>query len=179
MKTVSEAISTLRWHYGMIGQPRGDEAPPQEPIEPAFAIALAAGDPADFECLCPVLIFNRWDPHKLVAATPEKNRARLRLAAAIGLFFTDHSRLGIPWAVELTVALKTIAHETQNYTLATDPWNELQGGDVPDGFYFEFFKPYGLAVTWPLADFLRQYQWTMQRNHDRVRKMQEEAAASV
>jgi hypothetical protein len=176
MKTASKAINVLRWHYGMIGQPRSDEAPPLEQMEQAFGLALGAGDPADFECLCPVLIFNRWDPHKVVDATPEKNRARLRLATAIGLFFTDYSRLGIPWAVELTVALKTVAHETRNYTAVVDPWNELQGGGVPDGFYFEFFKPYGLFVTWPLADFLKQYRWAMQRNRDRVRKMQEEAA---
>lgn len=178
MKTASEAINVLRWHYGMIGQPRSDEAPPQEPIELAFAFALGAGDPADFECLCPVLLFNRWDPRKLVAVTPPKNRARLRLAAAIGLFFTNYSRLGIPWAMEVTVALKSVADETQHDTMAADSWNDPEGENAPAGFYFEFFKPYGLFVSWPLADFLKQYQWAMQKNHARVRKLQEEAIAA-
>lgn len=175
MITVGEAINVLRWHYGMIGQPKSDEPPAQETLESAFAIALGTDDPADFECLCPVLIFNRWEPHKLVEATTESNGGRLRLAAAIGLFFTDYSRLGIPWAMEVTVALKVVAQETRHYTMVRDPWNDPHGESTPDGFYYEFFKPYGLYANWPLADFLKQYQWAMQKNHDRVYKMQEEA----
>lgn len=173
MKTASEAINVLRWHYGMIGQPESAEPPPLEEMENAFALALGTSDPGDFECLCPVLLFNLWDPHKLAAVTPEQNRPRLRLAAAIGLFFTNYSRLGIPWAMEVTTALKILADATQHYTMAADPWNDPQGEAAPDGFYFEFFKPYGLYVSWPLADFLKQYEWAMQRNHTRVRGMQE------
>ncbi len=176
MKTRFESINVLRWHYGMIGQPRSDTPPSQKPFEVAFGHALGTDDPADFECLCPVLIFNRWDPHKLMEITPEANMARLRLAAAIGIFFTDYSRLGIPWAMDVIVALKIVAKETQSYTMVTDPWSDPKGEDGPDGFYFEFFKPYGLYVNWPLADFLKQYHWAMQRNHTRVRELQEETA---
>jgi hypothetical protein len=81
--------------------------------------------------------------------------------------------------MEVVVALKTVAKETLHYTMERDPWNDPHGETMPAGFYFEFFKPYGLYATWPLSDFLKQYQWAMQKNHDRVYKMQEEALAAV
>jgi len=173
MQTVFDAVNVLRWHYGMIGQPKNAQAPAVEPIERAFALALGVADAADFECLCPVLIFNKWDPEALLEATSENLRGRLRLASAIGIFFTDHSRLGMPWAMETVVALKRVAVLTHRFTLEQDPWNDPDGPNEPEGLYLEFFRPYGLYVNWPLADFLKQYKWAMIRNQKRVALMVE------
>jgi hypothetical protein len=178
MRTAFEAINVLRWHYGMIGQPKSACPPDVEAIESAFGLALAMSDPADFECLCPVLVFNQWVPEILVLQTPIAHRGRLRLAAAIGLFFTDFSRLGMPWPMEAVVALKRLAKLTKESDLAGDPWNDPTGATEPEGLYLEFFKPYGLNVNWPLADFLKQYKWTRIRNEERVQKLLETMAAT-
>jgi len=167
VRNVFDGINVLRWHYGMIGQPKSAQCPQIEPLEHAFALALGTTDPATFECLCPVLIFNQWNVKELIAQTPEHLKGRLRLAAGIGLFFTDCSRLGMPTPLETTVALKAVREATQQYSLDKDPWNEPSGANEPDGLYLEFFRPYGFYVNWPLADFLKQYQWAAIRNQER------------
>ncbi len=64
----------------------------------------------------------------------------------------------MPWAMETVVALKRVAVLTHRYTLEQDPWNDSDGPNEPAGLYLEFFRPYGLCVNWPLADFLKQYK---------------------
>jgi hypothetical protein len=169
MQTAFDAANVLRWHYGMIGQPKTSQPVLVEPLEKAFGLALGVADPAEFECLCPVLIFNKWEAEALVESTAARLRGRLRLAAGIGIFFTDYSRSGMPWAMETTVALKRVANLTKTYGMEQDPWNEPRVADEPDGLYLEFFKPYGLSVHWPLADFLKQYKWALRRNAERLR----------
>ncbi|SPE61774.1 hypothetical protein SBV1_760002 [Verrucomicrobia bacterium] len=178
MRTAFDAVNVLRWHFGMIGQPKSAQPPQLEPFEQAFGLALGVGDAADFECLCPVLIFNQWEPQALADATPSNLRGRLRLAAGIGIFFTDYSRLGMPWPMATTVALKRLAALTQAERLDRDAWNDPQGANEPDGLYLEFFKPYGLYVHWPLADFLKQYNWARIRNEERLGGLMESAATA-
>jgi len=179
METFFDGINVLRWHYGMIGQPQTVELPPVEAFHEACGMALGMKDPATFECFCPVLIFNRWEPEPMIEATPEKNRGRLRLAAGIGLFFMNFSRLGIPWAMETTVALKRLEAQLSPYTLEKDPWNDPDGASQPEGYYLEFFKPYALYVNWPLIDFWKQFQWALRQNHERVRTMLVEQEAKL
>jgi hypothetical protein len=100
METIFDGINVLRWHYGMIGQPKTLEPPPVAGFAEACGLALGMSDPATFECFCPVIMFNRWAPEQMLQATPESHRGRLRLAAGIGLFFTNFSRLGIPWVMD-------------------------------------------------------------------------------
>jgi hypothetical protein len=171
MRTTFDAVNVLRWHYGMIGHPKSAKAPALEPFERAFGLALGVGDSADFECLCPVLIFNKWQPDLLVEATPEALRGRLRLATAIGIFLTDYSRLGMPWAMESVEALKRVVALTHSYTLEKDAWNDPNGYIEADGLYLEFYRTFGLYVNWPLVDFLKQYKWSMIRNEERVELM--------
>ncbi len=178
VKTAFDAINVLRWHYGMIGQPKSAERPVIEPLEAAFGLALGTTDPAAFECLCPVLIFNEWSAEALVARTPEHLKGRLRLAAGIGLFFTDFSRLGMLRPLETTAALKAVKESTTHYLLDKDPWTDPTGANEPDGLYLEFFRPYGLYVNWPLADFWKQYQWAAVRNQARINEFVERAAVA-
>ncbi len=178
MKTAFDGINVLRWHYGMIGQPKTGQCPPLEPLEKAFGLALGTTDPATFECLCPVLIFNKWDGTKLFTETPQDLRGRLRLATGVCIFFTDFSRLGMLCPMETTVALKALGASARQYSMAQDPWNDPTGVDEPDGLYLEFFKPYGLYVNWPLADFWKQYQWASIRNQPRVNQFIDELAVA-
>jgi hypothetical protein len=175
-KPAFKGVNVLRWHFGMIGQPKSELPAAWEPFEAAFGSALGTSDPATFECLCPVLLFNRWDPQELIASTPEVYRPRLRLAAVIGLFFMNFSRLGIPWAMQTTRALKQVVKQLANYSMTNDPWNNPPESEDDEGLYLEFFKPYGLYVNWPLADFWKQFQWAMVRNHERVTQLQMEAS---
>lgn len=177
METFFDGVNALRWHYGMIGQPKTAAPPPLEDFAKACGLALGMKDPATFECFCPVLLFNRWTPEALMTATPEWQRGRLRLTAGIGLFFMNFSRLGIPWAMETTVALKRLESLLDAFRLDQDPWNNRDGAAQPEGYYLEFFKPYGLYVNWPLIDFWKQFQWTQRQNHDRVWRMLEEQEA--
>jgi hypothetical protein len=177
-KCTFAAISVLRWHYGMIGQPKSDERPPVLPFEQAFGSALGTTDPANFECLCPVLIFNRWDPAQLIAQTPLNLRGRLRLAAGIGLFFTDFSRLGMPFPFETIAALIKLHERTEQYSMDDDPWNDLLLKDEPEGVCLEFFRPYGLYANWPLVDFWKQYQWAAIRNQERIKQFIEAVQVS-
>jgi hypothetical protein len=178
MENAFDGINVLRWYYGMIGQPSTVSRPAAKPFPQACGLALGMKDPATFECFCPVLMFNRWDPELMIQATPEQNLGRLRLAAGVGIFFLNFSRLGIPWAMESAVALKRLEKRLQDYTLEGDPWGDPLGADELDGYYLEFFKPYGLYVNWPLIDFWKQFQWAMRQNHERVQKMLEEAEAT-
>ena len=171
MNTAFYGINVLRWHYGMIGQPKTNQCPKLEPIEEAFALALGTTDPATFECLCPVLIFNNWEARKLIVATAQSLRGRLRLAASIGLFFMDFSRLGMLDPLGTTVELKAVREQTKEYTMANDPWNETDGANEPDGLFLEFFRPFGLYINWPLVDFIKQYKWASIRNQERINKM--------
>jgi hypothetical protein len=177
-KTAFSGMNVLRWHYGMIGQPKSSQCPAIEPFESAFGLALGTTDPGAFECLCPVLIFNRWDPGRLLEATAQSLRGRLRLAAGIGLFFTDFSRLEMPFPLETAAALLILQATAQQYSMENDPWNDPAGKDEPEGLYLEFFRPYGLYVNWPLADFWKQYKWAAIRNEERVSRFLEEAMAS-
>jgi hypothetical protein len=179
MRTAFEAINVLRWHYGMIGDPKSIRPPAVEPIEAALGMALGMSDPADFECYCPVLIFNKWSPEAVVAQTAKPHLGRLNLASDIGLFFTNHSRLGMPWPMETTTALKCLEQLTADFGLRDDPWNDPEGANAPDGLYLEFFKRHGLYVHWPLADFLKQYNWSLIRNQGRIQQIIEAAARAA
>ncbi len=177
MQTVFEATNVLRWHYGMVGHPRSPSPPDLVPFERTFALALGVADSSDFECLCPALIFNRWAPDILVSVTPNGLRGRLWLSASIGLFFTDYSRQGMPWPADTVTALKAVVSLTNQYTLEKDPWSDPNGKTEPDGLYLEFFRPFGLYVNWPLADFLKQYKWALIRNEKKVSNIVEELSA--
>lgn len=179
METFFDGVNVLRWHYGMIGQPKTEEPPAVEAFHEACGVALGMKDPATFECFCPVLIFNRWAPEQMIASTPEQNRGRLRLAAGIGLFFMNFSRMGVPWAMETAVGLKRLGEEVRPYTMEKDPWNDPDGESQPEGYYLEFFKAYGLYVNWPLIDFWKQFQWALRHNHDRVWRLLSEAEAAL
>jgi hypothetical protein len=65
------------------------------------------------------------------------------------------------------------------YSLEKDPWNDPEGAGQPDGYYLEFFKPYGLYVNWPLIDFWKQFQWAMRQNHERIRALLEEGDTTL
>jgi hypothetical protein len=173
-KPAFQGVNVLRWHFGAIGQPKSELPPAWEPFEGAFGVALGTSDPATFECLCPALLFNRWNPQELIASTPEANRPRLRLASGIGLFFMNFSRLGVPWALETTRDLKQLTQQLADCSMANDPWSNPPESDDDEGLYLEFFKPYGLYVNWPLADFWKQFQWAMIQNHERVTQLQME-----
>jgi len=179
MQSAFDGINVLRWHYGMVGQPKTASRPAAEKFAQACGSALGMKDPATFECLCPVLIFNRWSSEDMIQRTPEANRGRLCLAAGVGMFFLNFSRLGVPWSMETAVALKFLEKHLQDYTLENDPWGDPLGANEPEGYYLEFFKEYGLYVNWPLSDFWRQYQWAMRQNHERVQNMLEAAAKAL
>jgi hypothetical protein len=167
MVNPNEAVDVLMSHYGMTGHPKPVVLPRRAPFENAFGAALAAMDTPGFEMLCATLVFNRWDPYRLIVATPEHSRPRLRVAAAIGLFLIDFSTQGLPWASETQQALRTLVQELRGYSLADDPWDRFG----PYAIETEFFKPYGLSSYWPLSDFLKQYTWARSRNRARVRKL--------
>jgi hypothetical protein len=162
-----DGINSLRWYFAMIGQPKTDEPPPRLPFEQAFGLAVGTKDPGTFECLCPQLVFHPWDAQRLLTATPAANRGRLRLAIGIAKFYLNYSRRGIPDGLALAGRLEEVERAVATEGLENDPWNE-PAPDAPPGYFNTFYEPYGLKVIWPLADFIKQYKWSLTQYYNKI-----------
>lgn len=168
----SEAIAVLKAYYGMTGSPKVDFLPEKKEFEYVFTIAAGTIDPTYFEVLVPTLAINKWEVSKFKDAlnglSPQGAyvAGRIRLAATIMLGILSYSKLGIPDVNELQDKLFGLLPLTVGATLNNDPF--FKSNNLPENTGSPYLKPLGVNIIWPLADFHKQLDWTIQRHYNKI-----------
>lgn len=156
------ALAILRRDHFLTGQLENPQQTlvPNPPFEQLFARVLGTRDPALFECLCPLLVFNHWTATALLDAVPEKLHGRLALAVAVATFLTDFDRQGLPDVMGTKEQLRTMRTSLATASVDQDPFEQRF---LEQRLRSDFFAAWGLFVNWPLTDFVKQFEWTKQK----------------
>lgn len=168
----SEAILVLKAYYGMTGSPKIDFQPKKESFEYAFTIAAGTTDPTYFEVLVPTLAINDWKVSKfketIADLTPQGEyvKARIHLAVIVMLGILSYSKLGIPNGNELQEKLFALEELVASAVMTKDPF--FTSNTLPENTGSPYLKQLGINIIWPLADFHKQLDWTIQKHYNNI-----------